>query len=220
MEEQLQALEMEKSDLLLELQRSKEKHEKQQEFYLSRLLNADFLLAQLGSILPVKRPPSRSTSASQSGFHLSSPVLCAHLLEPASNVVYSKMQGTLRDAVSRAQQSNDDCVAWKFDPESANGKRLMSRMRDLLSENETLGRVNQADCVRLLEAEMDAQTTCLKEFSTTHEGIDGVLEEAFTDLKGLQNNVLMLHQQIKELESIVGVLQSELEAHRSESQSP
>ncbi|KAF5401008.1 hypothetical protein PHET_05228 [Paragonimus heterotremus] len=96
----------------------------------------------------------------------------------------------------------------------------MSRMRDLLSENETLGRVNQADCVRLLEAEMDAQTTCLKEFSTTHEGIDGVLEEAYTDLKGLQNNVLMLHQQIKELESIVGILQSELEAHRSESQSP
>ncbi|KAF6775632.1 hypothetical protein AHF37_04370 [Paragonimus kellicotti] len=220
MEEQLQALEMEKSELLLELQRSKEKHEKQQEFCLSRLLNADFLLAQLGSILPVKRSPSRSTSMCQSGFNLSSSVLCAHLLEPASNVVYTKMQGSMRDAVYRAQQSNDDCVAWKFDPESVNGKRLMSRMRDLLSENETLGRVNQADCVRLLEAEMDAQTTCLKEFSATHEGIDGVLEEAFTDLKGLQNNVLMLHQQIKELESIVGILQSELEAHRSESQSP
>lgn len=46
----------------------------------------------------------------------------------------------------------------------------MSGMRHLLSANEELGKVNEADRIRTLESELELQKSCMKEFIKTNEG--------------------------------------------------
>ncbi|OON21526.1 hypothetical protein X801_02579 [Opisthorchis viverrini] len=212
LQEKLRLIEAEKEDLMRQLQLTMEEHARQKEILIARYVNADYLLSQCESLLPVKRMPSCKPH-SMSIQSWDTPLVCRHLLEPASNLVYSRMCSAIKDAQLRVRQSNDDLIAWKFDPESPSGKRLMSRMRHLLNENEALGRANQAERIAVLEREAEAQTNCIKEFSKTHEGIESVLEEAYTDLEGLQTSLLQLHQQINQAESVVEALQAELEIH-------
>ncbi|TGZ60492.1 hypothetical protein CRM22_008520, partial [Opisthorchis felineus] len=212
LQEKLRLIEAEKEDLVRQLQLTMEEHTRQKETLIARYVNADYLLSQCESLLPVKRMPSCKPH-SMSIQTWDTPLVCRHLLEPASNLVYSRMCSAIKDAQLRVRQSNDDLIAWKFDPESASGKRLMSRMRHLLNENEALGRANQAERIAVLEREAEAQTNCIKEFSKTHEGIESVLEEAYTDLEGLQTSLLQLHQQINQAESVVEALQVILIVH-------
>ncbi|CAH8596220.1 unnamed protein product [Dicrocoelium dendriticum] len=210
----LDALETEKSELFQQLQCLVEDHARQQEHLITRYINADFLLSCCETMLSVKRTPSRHTvtcPSSGQSFTSENPLALRHFLEPVSNLVYEKLNASVKEAQSRVRQSNDDLFAWKFDPESASGKRLMSRVRQLLNENERLGRATHAERIAVLEADAESQKTCIKEFKKTHEGIEGVLEEVYTDLEGLQNNLLTVHQQVNEIETAINVMQVELE---------
>ncbi|KAH8873777.1 Pre-mRNA-splicing regulator female-lethal(2)D [Schistosoma japonicum] len=116
---------------------------------------------------------------------------------------YILLHEATKEAQNKYRQSNDDMLAWRFSPE-----------RQLLNANEELGRVNQADRVARLESEAELQATCMKEFIKANEDIEGVLEEAYTDLEGLQSSLLILQQQINQTESVVETLQNELESRQ------
>ncbi|CAH8617640.1 unnamed protein product [Heterobilharzia americana] len=224
LEEKLKLLEEEKLDLENQIFSAEKKYHEQLDSYLARYINADFSLAQMEFILPTKRAKlsrvySSSTTDDNSTFnstdaHGNSLIALKHFFEPSMNLVYKKLHETTKEAQNRYRQSNDDMLAWRFSPESSIGKSLMSRIRHLLSANEELGRVNQADRVAMLESEAELQATCMKEFIKTNEDIGGVLEEAYADLEGLQSSLLILHQQINQTESLVEALQNELESRQ------
>ncbi|CAH8608339.1 unnamed protein product [Schistosoma guineensis] len=173
-------------------------------------------------ILPTKRAKFSKVHASTTsgyssnsiGIDASSLITLKHFFEPSMNLVYKKLHEITKEAQNKYRQSNDDMLAWRFSPESTIGKSLMSRIRQLLNANEELGRVNQTDRVARLESEAELQTTCMKEFIKTNEDIEGVLEEAYTDLEGLQSSLLILQQQINHTESVVETLQNELESRQ------
>ncbi|TPP62273.1 Pre-mRNA-splicing regulator female-lethal(2)D [Fasciola gigantica] len=211
----LAELQKEKEELEEQLSRQRENHEKQMEDYITRYVNADFWLAQLNTILPARKMRSpKSGPTPQLPVSLGcgdSLFFSRKMFEPATNLVYKKMHGFAKEAQTRVRQSNDDLLAWKFNPESASGKQMMGRIRQLLSENEKLGQVNHADRVASLESDAELQSTCIKEFIKTHSGIENVLEETYTDIEGLQNSLLIVHQQIDRAEAVVTNLQEQLE---------
>ncbi|CAH8541124.1 unnamed protein product [Schistosoma turkestanicum] len=222
LEEKLRLLDEEKLNLTNQIYAAEKKYHEQLESYSARYINADFSLAQMEYILPAKRAklskmhPSTTSahSSNSSGIDVSSLIILKHFFEPSMNLVYKKLHEATKEAQNKYRQSNDDILAWRFSPESPMGKSLMSRIRHLLNANEELGRVNQTDRVARLESEAELQATCMKEFIKTNEDIEGVLEEAYTDLEGLQSSLLILQQQINQTESIVETLQNELESHQ------
>ncbi|CAH8863307.1 unnamed protein product [Trichobilharzia szidati] len=226
LEEKLRQLEEENLNLEKEIYSTEKKYQEQLEAYLARYINADFSLAQMQYILPMKRAKlsklqttttsEHDTSTSSNSFTIDANPLISlkHFFEPSVNLVYKKLRETTIEAQNRYRQSNDDMLAWRFSPESSIGKSLMSRIRHLLNANEELGRVNQADRVSKLESEAELQATCIKEFIKANEDIESVVDEAYTDLEGLQNTLLILHQQINQTESIVEALQNELESRQ------
>nr|CAH8863139.1 unnamed protein product [Trichobilharzia regenti] len=226
LEEKLRQLEEENLNLEKEIYSTEKKYHEQLEAYLARYINADFSLAQMQYILPMKRAKlsklqttttnEHHTSSSSNSFTIDANPLISlkHFFEPSVNLVYKKLRETTIEAQNRYRQSNDDMLAWRFSPESSIGKSLMSRIRHLLNANEELGRVNQADRVSKLESEAELQATCIKEFIKANEDIESVVDEAYTDLEGLQNSLLILHQQINQTESVVEALQNELESRQ------
>ncbi|CAH8631795.1 unnamed protein product [Schistosoma haematobium] len=222
LEEKLKLLDEEKLDLENQIYAAEKKYHEQLDSYLARYINADFSLAQMEYILPAKRAKFSKVHASTTsgyssnsiGIDASSLITLKHFFEPSMNLVYKKLHEITKEAQNKYRQSNDDMLAWRFSPESTIGKSLMSRIRQLLNANEELGRVNQTDRVARLESEAELQTTCMKEFIKTNEDIEGVLEEAYTDLEGLQSSLLILQQQINQTESVVETLQNELESRQ------
>ncbi|CAH8626358.1 unnamed protein product [Schistosoma rodhaini] len=222
LEEKLKLLDEEKLDLENQIFAAEKKYHEQLNSYLARYINADFSLAQMEYILPAKRAKFSKVHASTTsgyssnsiGTDANSLITLKHFFEPSMNLVYKKLHEITKEAQNKYRQSNDDMLAWKFSPESSIGKSLMSRIRQLLSANEELGRVNQTDRVARLESEAELQTTCMKEFIKTNEDIEGVLEEAYTDLEGLQSSLVILQQQINQTESVVETLQNELESRQ------
>ncbi|KAA0186649.1 Pre-mRNA-splicing regulator female-lethal(2)D, partial [Fasciolopsis buskii] len=211
----LAQLQKEKEELDAQLFRQRENHEKKVEDYITRYVNADFWLAQLNTILPVRKiRSSKSGSMPQSSISLGcddSLFFSRKMFEPSTNLVYKKMHMFAKEAQTRVRQSNDDLLAWKFNPESTSGKQMMGRIRQLLSDNEKLGQFNHADRIASLESDAELQSTCIKEFIKTHSGIENVLEETYTDIEGLQNSLLIVHQQINRAEAVVTNLQNHLE---------
>ncbi|VEL29577.1 unnamed protein product [Protopolystoma xenopodis] len=124
------------------------------------------------------------------------------------------MHQAAKEAQTKVNQSQDDLAAWKFSPESAKGKRLMSRMRRLLSDNEELGRVNLATRVSFLESESEIQATCVREYIKTYQGIEGVLEEAYTDLEGLQSCLFALKKQKDYMDKLITRLEFEIDSRQ------
>ncbi|CAI2732506.1 unnamed protein product [Schistosoma spindalis] len=222
LEEKLKLLDEEKLDLENQIYAAEKKYHEQLDSYLARYINADFSLAQMEYILPAKRAKFSKIHASTAsgyssnsiGIDANSLITLKHFFEPSMNLVYKKLHEITKEAQNKYRQSNDDMLAWRFSPESSIGKSLMSRIRQLLNANEELGRVNQTDRVARLESEAELQTTCMKEFIKTNEDIEGVLEEAYTDLEGLQSSLLILQQQINQTESVVETLQNELESRQ------
>ncbi|TNN16541.1 Pre-mRNA-splicing regulator female-lethal(2)D [Schistosoma japonicum] len=217
LEEKLRLLDEEKLDLESQIYAAEKKYHEQLDSYLARYINADFSLAQMEYILPAKRAKSskmHGVSSNSLGIDANSLIMLKHFFEPSVNLVYKKLHEATKEAQNKYRQSNDDMLAWRFSPESSIGKSLMSRIRQLLNANEELGRVNQADRVARLESEAELQATCMKEFIKANEDIEGVLEEAYTDLEGLQSSLLILQQQINQTESVVETLQNELESRQ------
>lgn len=191
---------------------------KKEEELIQRYMHLDFKLAQSETFIPYKRARSNMTvhvprihSLQQQELEQSHQ--CG-LLDPAINIVYKQLYENAKSAQTRLKQSYDDFIAWKFSPDSASGKRLMSRLRQLLASNAELGRINQTDLLRRLESEVGTQTTCIKEFVKSNHEMEGVLDEASLDLEGLQSSLLIVKQQIAHAENVARELKIEYDARR------
>ena len=63
------------------------------------------------------------------------------LLDPAVNIIVTKLTQELDATKAKLAQVNEEMSAWKFTPDSVTGKRLMARCRQLLQENEEIAKM-------------------------------------------------------------------------------
>ena len=61
------------------------------------------------------------------------------LIDPAVNLVIQRLTKECDGLKKQAEEARDELAAWKFTPDSATGKRLMAKCRQLYQENEDLG---------------------------------------------------------------------------------
>ena len=64
----------------------------------------------------------------------------------------------------QVEEKDQELVAWKFTPDSASGKRLMARCRQLHQENEDLGRMIASGKLSKLESELALQKNLTETF--------------------------------------------------------
>ena len=83
------------------------------------------------------------------------------LLREVCSVSFIKMlyifQQELEETKKKMQETQEELSAWKFTPDSATGKRLMAKCRQLLQENEDIGKMISSGRLAKLENELAMQ---------------------------------------------------------------
>ena len=80
----------------------------------------------------------------------SSAALRNTLLDPAVNLVIQRLTRECDSLKKQAEEAQNELAAWKFTPDSATGKRLMAKCRQLYQENEDLGELEEVNIGRNL----------------------------------------------------------------------
>lgn len=111
------------------------------------------------------------------------------LIDPAINALFTKLKEDLKAAELRAKQLEEDNHALQFTPNSALGRRLLARCRQLLAENEALS----AQAGDGKAAALDAALTVERALTTE---LRMALEEA-------QNGALVLDEELERLQSLL-----------------
>ena len=85
------------------------------------------------------------------------------LLDPAVNIIVQNLKKELEATKKKMQETQEELSAWKFTPDSVTGKRLMSKCRQLLQENEDLGKMISSGRLSKLESELAMQKSLCEE---------------------------------------------------------
>jgi len=120
------------------------------------------------------------------------------LVDPGVNVIIRQLQKELEDARKKQQETQEELNAWKFTPDSATGKRLMSKCRQLIQENEEIGKMISGGRLAKLEGELAMQRTLCEEMKKNQLEMDEFVQELDEDVEGMQSTVYLLQQQLKE----------------------
>ncbi|VDL18773.1 unnamed protein product [Hymenolepis diminuta] len=173
---------------------------------------SDIRLAQAEFLLPCKRSRLSSQSGVDSGKEdAPTEYESSHFVHPAVDFIYHKAQELIKSEKSEQQQSYDDLLAWKFTPDSASGRRLMTCFRQLLERNESLGAINGNDSLSKLESETQVQDSCIRECLKTAQDFNAALLESAVDLDGVQNSLFALKNKLNKAENLIAKLKAEYE---------
>jgi len=140
----------------------------------------------------------------------SSALLRSTLLDPAVNLVIDKLTKQCDKLKKEVEEKDQELVAWKFTPDSASGKRLMARCRQLHQENEDLGRMIASGKLSKLESELALQKNLTETFKQNEVEMEDFIAELDEDVEGLQSTVVVLQQQLKEAKDEISKLNAEL----------
>jgi len=132
------------------------------------------------------------------------------LLDPAVNIIVSKLTQELDATKSKLSQVNEEMSAWKFTPDSVTGKRLMARCRQLLQENEDIAKMVSSGRLAKLEGELAMHKKLVEEMKKNQVETDDFVQELDEDMEGMQSTIYLLQQQLKESKEQVTSLQSQL----------
>ncbi|XP_072019344.1 uncharacterized protein [Amphiura filiformis] len=130
------------------------------------------------------------------------------LLDPALNLIFQRMRKELEDKTKALQQAQDDMSAWKFTADSQMGKRLMSRCRTLIQENQELGKQVSAGRTARLETELALQKKYSEELKGSQDEMNDFVIELDEEVVGMQSTICALQQQLKEAKQEVSNLKS------------
>ena len=108
------------------------------------------------------------------------------LVDPGVNVIIRQLQKELEDARKKQQETQEELNAWKFTPDSATGKRLMSKCRQLIQENEEIGKMISGGRLAKLEGELAMQRTLCEEMKKNQLEMDEFVQELDEDVEGMQ----------------------------------
>lgn len=126
------------------------------------------------------------------------------LLDPAVNLLFDKMRDELKETKDKLEQAQSELSAWKFTPDSQTGKKLMSRCRTLIAENQDLGRQISQGQVAQLEAELALQKQYSENLKKSQDELNDFVIQLDEEVEGMQSTIQILQQQLndsrKELE--------------------
>ncbi|XP_038059305.1 trichohyalin-like [Patiria miniata] len=120
------------------------------------------------------------------------------LLDPALNILFQRMRNQLDEKSKKLQQATDDMAAWKFTPDSQTGKRLMSKCRTLIQENQELGKQVSTGRTAQLEAELALQKKYSEELKASQDELNEFVIQLDEEVEGMQSTICALQQQLKE----------------------
>merc|ERR1711915_872151 len=93
-----------------------------------------------------------------------------------------------------AEDKKNELAAWKFTADSATGKRLMAKCRQLYQENEDLGKMISSGRLAKLEGELALQKNLSEEMKQSQLEMDDFMTELDEDVEGMQSTILLLQQ--------------------------
>ena len=129
------------------------------------------------------------------------------LVDPAVNVVIKRLQIELKEAKKKMLETQEELSAWKFTPDSATGKRLMAKCRQLLQENEDIGKMISSGRLAKLEGELSMQKALCEEMKKNQLEMDEFVQELDVDVEGMQSTIYFLQQQLKEAKDTIASLE-------------
>ena len=141
------------------------------------------------------------------------------LLDPAVNIIVQKLKQELDATKSKLAQTTEEMSAWKFTPDSVTGKRLMAKCRQLLQENEEIGKMISSGRLAKLEGELSMQKCLVEEMKKNQLETDDFVQELDEDMEGMQSTIYFLQQQLKESKETVAQLEAKLESVNSKDDS-
>jgi hypothetical protein len=92
------------------------------------------------------------------------------LLDPAVNLIFQKMKEELKTVKEQLETAQGDLSGWKFTSDSVAGKKLMTKCRLLIKENEELGKQLSQGKIAKLEAEIALQKKYSQELLAVQNG--------------------------------------------------
>merc|ERR1712223_2372115 len=134
------------------------------------------------------------------------------LLDPAVNIIIQNLKKELEATKKKMQETQEELSAWKFTPDSVTGKRLMSKCRLLLQENEDLGKMISSGRLAKLEGELAMQKALCEEMKKNQVEMDDFVQELDEDMEGMQSTIYFLQQQLKEAKETIAQLEKRLSA--------
>ena len=99
------------------------------------------------------------------------------LLDPAVNLVIQRLTKECDKLKKEAEEAQNELAAWKFTPDSATGKRLMAKCRQLYQENEDLGKMIASGRLAKLEGELALQKNLSEEMKKSQLEMDEFMAE-------------------------------------------
>merc|ERR1711862_387149 len=134
------------------------------------------------------------------------------LLDPAVNIIIQNLKKELEATKKKMQETQEELSAWKFTPDSVTGKRLMAKCRQLLQENEDLGKMISSGRLAKLEGELAMQKNMCEEMKKGQMEMDDFVQELDEDVEGMQSTIFFLQQQLKEAKETITNLETKLSA--------
>merc|ERR1719350_2554107 len=108
-----------------------------------------------------------------------------------------------------AEEAQNELAAWKFTPDSATGKRLMAKCRQLYQENEDLGKMIASGRLAKLEGELALQKNLTEEMKKNQLEMDEFMAELDEDVEGMQSTIYYLQQQLREAKETIARLEAQ-----------
>ena len=131
------------------------------------------------------------------------------LLDPAVNLVIQRLTKECDKLKKEAEEAQNELAAWKFTPDSATGKRLMAKCRQLYQENEDLGKMIASGRLAKLEGELALQKNLSEEMKKSQLEMDEFMAELDEDVEGMQSTIYYLQQQLREAKETIAKLESQ-----------
>merc|ERR1711899_701126 len=124
--------------------------------------------------------------------------------------IVQNLKKELETTRNKLQETQEELSAWKFTPDSVTGKRLMAKCRQLLQENEDLGKMISSGRLAKLEGELAMQKNMCEEMKKGQMEMDDFVQELDEDVEGMQSTIYFLQQQLKEAKDTITSLEAKL----------
>ncbi|CAG5107050.1 Oidioi.mRNA.OKI2018_I69.chr1.g3121.t1.cds [Oikopleura dioica] len=144
------------------------------------------------------------------------PTLRKTMLDPAINYMYQKMRTELKETKEKLDLAQSELAACKFTPDSQTGKKLMSRCRTLIQENQDLGSQLSTGETKQLEtriAQQDKQIAELKKNQIESEKFVLSLDD---ETEGLQAQIMTLKSKLDHANKRCEKLEKEIRGDKDE----
>jgi len=117
-------------------------------------------------------------------------------LDPSINLLYEKFRKDTDEMKKRLEQAESELSAWKFTPDSQQGKRLIARCRLLLAENQDLGKQLSQGRTAQLEAELALQKQQVTKMKASQEEMNEFVIQLDEEVEGMQSTIQALQQRL------------------------